>query len=82
MKETKVNDLSKRITIRDDVFGGKPIIRNKRISAETILEFLAAGEKEEEILHQYPTLEKEDILACLQFATLLMKRKFIIQDVA
>ena len=77
-----MNDLSKRITIRDDVFGGKPIIRNKRISAETILEFLAAGEKEEEILHQYPTLEKEDILACLQFATLLMKRKFIIQDVA
>ena len=55
-----------RIVINDEVLGGKPIIRNKRISIETILECLGLGETHEEILHQFPTLE-EDILAYLEF---------------
>ncbi|MCB1177964.1 MAG: DUF433 domain-containing protein [Leptospiraceae bacterium] len=75
-------NLLNRIVINDEILGGKPIIRNKRISAETILEFLSAGESFEEILHQYPSLEKEDILACLQFAVKLMKQNYIIKNVA
>jgi uncharacterized protein (DUF433 family) len=77
-----MENLFERITIRDDVLGGKPIIRNKRIAVDTILEFLGSGESEEEILHQYPSLEKKDILACLQFAAFLMKRNYIIKNVA
>jgi uncharacterized protein (DUF433 family) len=43
------------------------------------LEFLSAGEKEEEILKQYPSLEPDDIKACLQVASELMNRNFIIK---
>ena len=43
-----------RIVIEESIFGGKPIIRGKRISVQTILEFLGAGETKSEILKQYP----------------------------
>ena len=50
-----------RITIDPAVCNGKPTIRGKRITVQTILEFLSAGESREEILSQYPSLENEDI---------------------
>jgi uncharacterized protein (DUF433 family) len=58
-----------RITIDPDICNGKPVIRGMRITAETVLGFLAAGESTEEILRQYPMLEREDIQACLAFAS-------------
>jgi uncharacterized protein (DUF433 family) len=45
---------------------GKPTIRNKRITVQTISEFLDAGDSPYEILKQYPSLELDDIKACLQ----------------
>ena len=57
--------LESRITI-------DPALCNKRITVQTILEFLGAGETREEILHQYPSLEGADIDACLAFAAKLM----------
>lgn len=75
------NDLE-RITIDPNQLNGKPVIRGKRISVQTILEFLAAGESESEILRQYPSIETEDIRACLQFASMLMDNHFIIKPVA
>ncbi len=75
-------NLLDRIGFNDEVLSGKPIIRNKRISVETILEFLSAGETHEEILHQFPSLEEEDILACLQFAVKLIKQNISIKNVA
>jgi len=60
--------LSKRITIDEKVCNGRPSIRGKRITVNTILEFLSSGDTVEDILKQYPSLEKEDISACLQFA--------------
>jgi uncharacterized protein (DUF433 family) len=56
-----------RITIDPDSCNGKPTIRGKRITVQTILEFLSAGENQEEILKQYPSLETEDINACLAY---------------
>ncbi|MGQ0542926.1 MAG: DUF433 domain-containing protein [Blastocatellia bacterium] len=70
-----------RITIDEDVCNGKPTIRGKRITVQTVLEFLGAGETVDEILYQYPSLEKEDIAACLQFASSLMDRNFVIRSV-
>jgi uncharacterized protein (DUF433 family) len=61
-------DLLKRITSRSDVFGGKPIIRDLRISVEMILSLLAQGEPVEAILEDYPGLEQTDINACLAYA--------------
>lgn len=62
------NELIKRITINHQIFGGKPIIRGKRIAVEHILGMLAAGSTIEEILEGYPFLEKDDIQACLIYA--------------
>ena len=56
-----------RITARPDVFGGKPIVRDMRISVELILSLLAQGVSQEELLQNYPRLEPEDIrLPCLR----------------
>ncbi|GDX51457.1 hypothetical protein LBMAG27_05040 [Bacteroidota bacterium] len=77
-----MKDIMDRITIDEKLLNGKPSIRGKRISVQTILEFLSAGETTENILKQFPSLEKEDITACLQFATKLMDKNFIIRDVA
>ena len=74
--------IADRITIDADVCNGKPTIRGKRITVQTILEFLGSGETVEEILHQYPTLEREDITAALRFASELMNRNFILKPVA
>jgi uncharacterized protein (DUF433 family) len=68
-----------RIAIDPDVCNGKPVIRNLRVTAESILDYLSAGESQEEILRQYPMLEPEDILACLAFASRLMARGYRIE---
>lgn len=69
-----------RIYIDPNICNGKPIIRGKRISVQTIMEFLSAGETYEAILEQYPSLEIEDIKACLRYATELMNHTFIIKQ--
>ncbi len=74
--------ISQRITIDEQICNGKPTIRGKRITAQTILEFLSAGESIEEILYQYPSLEKGDIYACLEFAAQLMEHNYIVKDLA
>ncbi len=74
--------LSDRITIDPGLCNGKPTIRGKRITVNTILEFLSAGDTAEDILLEYPTLEKEDISACLKFAADLMNRNYMIKPVA
>ncbi|MEK7432603.1 MAG: DUF433 domain-containing protein [Cyanobacteriota bacterium] len=71
-----------RIVIDEKICNGKPIIRGKRIAVQTILEFLSVGESYEEILKQYPSLESEDISACLKFAVELMNHNYIIKTVA
>ena len=65
---TTEHELLERITVRADVFGGKPIIRDMRIAVEHVLGMLAAGDTAEDILREYTFLEPEDIQACLLFA--------------
>ena len=61
-------DLLKRITARPDVFGGKPIVRDMRISVELILSLLSQGATQEELQDDYPGLEPDDIRACIAYA--------------
>ena len=61
-------ELLSRITARPDVFGGKPIVRDMRISVELILSLLSQGIDPSEILDDYPELEPEDIRACTAYA--------------
>lgn len=68
MPVTTHPELLDRITVREGVLGGKPIIRDMRIAVEHVLAMLAAGDSAETILEEYPVLEREDIQACLLFA--------------
>lgn len=79
---TSKPELLKRITVDDRVCKGKPVIRGMRITAQTVLEFLMAGTPEEEVLKQYPMLEREDLEACRQFALSLMGNSFTVKNVA
>ncbi len=70
-------DILKRITINPEVCHGKPTIRNTRHMVESILEYLAGGDSTEDILNEFPELEKDDILACLAFAAKTVQFKDI-----
>ncbi|MBU1209416.1 MAG: DUF433 domain-containing protein [Proteobacteria bacterium] len=59
------NKLLERITVNPKIFGGKPIIRGRRLAVEHVLGMLAAGDTPETILRGYLWLEMEDIQACL-----------------
>ncbi len=70
-------DLLKRITIDPEICHGKPVIRGLRYSVETMLELMASGMTTEELIEDYPDLEKEDFLACLEYAAKLTQVKSI-----
>ena len=61
-------DLLSRISVDPEIFGGKPIVRGRRLAVEHVLAMLAAGDSTETLLEGYPWLEKEDVLACIEFA--------------
>ena len=66
------NEMLKRITVNPGIFGGKPIIRGRRLAVEHVLGMLGAGDTPEIILEGYPWLEPEDIQACLIYARRLV----------
>ena len=61
-------DYRDRITIEPGKRSGKPCIRGMRITVYDVLDYLASGMTEDEILRDFPELEREDIRACLAFA--------------
>ena len=61
-------DYKKIITIEPGKRSGKPCIRGMRITVYDVLSYLASGMTQEEILHDFPELTKDDILACLAYA--------------
>jgi len=61
-------DYRDRITVEPGKRSGKPCIRGLRITVQDVLEYLASGMSMEEVLHDFPDLSKEDIVACLQYA--------------
>jgi uncharacterized protein (DUF433 family) len=70
------DSLIDRITINPQVAHGKPTIRNKRYTVEGLLEYLAGGDSVEDLLKEFPDLEKEDFQACLQYGLLNMEQKY------
>jgi uncharacterized protein (DUF433 family) len=75
-------NISDRITLNSEVMKGKPTIRNMRFSVAQMLELLAGGMTTEEILDDYPYIEKEDIQACLIYASLIANARTIKKLVA
>lgn len=72
-----MENLLNRITISPDICHGKPSIRGLRYPVESMLELLASGMTIDEILADYPDLQKEDLLACLEYASKLAHIKSI-----
>lgn len=75
-----MKDLLSRITSNPEICNGKPIIRGMRITASTVLDYLASGDTMENILEAYPVLEREDILACLEFARKIADKSILTYD--
>ena len=74
--------MNDRIIIDPEICNGKPIVRGTRITAATVLEFLAAGDSIEEVLEGYPSLTREDIYACLDFAARLVRNQYPVLQAA
>jgi len=68
-----MSSLLSRITLDPDICFGKPTVRGMRHPVESILELLSSGMTTVEILADYPELEEDDIKACLEFASRLMR---------
>lgn len=66
---------------KKDVLGGKPVIKNTRIGVDLILEKVGNGETLESLLQAYPTLTKEDILACITYGANLVRNEIFIDVV-
>ena len=75
-------ELIKRIVVDENICHGKPVVRGLRYPVETILELMASGMTNQEILEDYEDLEAEDLQACLLFAIELTKVKNISRLVA
>ncbi len=71
-----------RITIAPVICNGRPIIRGTRIAVQTVLEFLAAGDSTDDVLAEYPALTRDDVKACLDYASRLMANHYSVQPVA
>lgn len=71
-----MTELLDRITINPEVRSGKPVIRGTRITVSDILEYLAGGMSQEEVLADFPDLSPDDIRAALAFAAQRERRLF------
>jgi uncharacterized protein (DUF433 family) len=74
--------LDGRITVVPNLCNGGPTGRGLRVTVETVLGYLSAGESRDEILRQYPSLGAADIDACIRFAAELMSHRYSLQPVA
>ena len=66
-------DKQDRIAIDPEILVGKPVIKGTRLAVEFIIDLLARGWTEDDILRNYPSLSREDIQACLRYASSVLK---------
>ncbi len=71
------SDLLQRITSDPAIFGGKPVVRGKRLAVEHVLSMLAAGDTAQDLIAAYPFLESDDIRACMLYAYKLVAHERI-----
>lgn len=74
--------MDERIAINPAICNGRPVVRGTRITVQTVLEFLAAGDSIEDVLGGYPELTRDDVLACLRFSSKMLSGEFMIEKVA
>ena len=74
--------MSKRIVVDPAVCNGRPVVRGTRITAQTVLEFLAAGDSVDDVLEEYPSLTRADVQACLDYAARVIGHHFSVVQTA
>ena len=74
--------MPERITLDPDICNGRPVVRGTRITMQTVLEFLAAGDSVDDVLAEYPDLTREDVQACLNYASRLMANHYSVLPAA
>ena len=74
--------MAERISIKPDICNGRPVVRGTRITVQTVLEFLAAGDSVAEVLAEYPRLTRADVKACLDYASRVMGNHFSVVPTA
>jgi uncharacterized protein (DUF433 family) len=67
--------MTKRIVVDPDICNGRPVIAGTRVTAQAVIEFLAAGDSPENILAEYPHLTREGILTCLSYSVRLFSHQ-------
>ena len=77
IKTTNTDTLLARISVDPAICHGKPCIRGHRIWVTLVLDFLASGTSIEELLTEYPDLQREDILACIAYGSEMSRRRFV-----
>jgi uncharacterized protein (DUF433 family) len=77
----RMDTAARNIVIDPDVCNGLPTIEGTRIAAKTVVEFLSVGDSIDDVLEEYPTLTREDVLECLAYSARLMKHHFTLQEV-
>jgi uncharacterized protein (DUF433 family) len=71
-----------QIEVNPDICNGRPVVRGTRIAVESVLGMLAAGDSIDEVLRAYPTLTREQVLACLDHAARLMHNQYSLDPVS
>lgn len=72
----------RKIVIDPDVCNGQPTFQGTRISVQTVLEFLGAGDSVDDIVREYPALSSDDVREALKFSSRLMRHHFVVREVA
>jgi uncharacterized protein (DUF433 family) len=72
----------RKIVIKPDFCNGQPLFEGTRISVQTVLEFLGAGDSIEDVLAEYPSLSREDLLEAIRFSSRMMGHHFVVREVA
>ncbi len=72
----------RKIIVDPGICNGQPVFEGTRITAQTVLDFLAAGDSAEEIVAEYPSLSTGDVLEAIRFSSRLMAHHFLIREVA
>lgn len=70
-----------QIEINPNVCNGKPVIRGTRTTVQTVLEFLAAGDSVADVLGEFNDLKKENIYACIDYASKLMGNHYTLKPI-
>lgn len=73
----KTTEIMPRITVNPDQCGGRPCVRGMRIRVTDVLDLLASGLTPEQILEELPDLERDDVAACLRFASQRLDHPFL-----